>query len=305
MTSRIYMSVATIGTTSIYSGTGVPAFTAARGSLAMRTDVAELYQNTDGAATWVLIGSGGSGGSNLFDTQIGRVSATMTPGTYGFAGFITEISAVADGGDTGIRTVAGIAGILTTDGTLNNNAHITIVTIEGDEEIIFPNSRPIIEHRFKFPDRTTDVRFFTGIGQFDLVSPAINANPDVPHVGLQFDTARGDLTLQISSQNDTGEAQNLIDTGVAPVANLTYRLSISANSTTSWVVTLFSDAPGTGDADDPVSEQLFTTTIVDPAQIPTYGIGLAWCVGVNNLAGAAVNFGHYFANIALRSGVQT
>lgn len=60
-TSREYMGVATIGTASIYQVTGVPAFQAAQGSLAMRTDVAEVYQNTNGGSTWGLVGGGGSG----------------------------------------------------------------------------------------------------------------------------------------------------------------------------------------------------------------------------------------------------
>jgi len=41
------------------SGTGVPAGTGAQGSLYMRTDVAQVYQNTDGATAWSQLGGGG------------------------------------------------------------------------------------------------------------------------------------------------------------------------------------------------------------------------------------------------------
>lgn len=62
MAGRAYFGIVSIGNTDIYQVTGVPVFTARLGSLAIRSDVAELYQNTDGATAWSLIGGGGTTG---------------------------------------------------------------------------------------------------------------------------------------------------------------------------------------------------------------------------------------------------
>lgn len=235
--------------------------------------------------------------------QTGAVVSTPYPTVYG-QGFLTGfVTATADGGQTGDIGEDGVGVALATDGTENNNASIVGSGLEGIDEIIFGGQRPVVEHRFRFPDRITDVLFFAGLAQVDLASPATIANLNVPYVGLQFDSSR-DGTLQVTSLNATGGVQNLVDTEVVPVADAVYRLVISADSTTSWVVTLWDDQPGSGDADDPVASQLFTTTITDPANIPDYTEGMVWCVGVNETAGGATTFSHFFANISLRDGVQ-
>lgn len=75
MGGREYFSVITVGDTNIYQVTGVPAFVAPQGSLALRSDTAALYQNTDGATTWTLVG-GGSGGLPFVATNEWYVDAT-------------------------------------------------------------------------------------------------------------------------------------------------------------------------------------------------------------------------------------
>lgn len=103
MGGREYFEIVTIDDVSIYSTASQPAFVAAQGSLAMRTDVAQLWQNTDGNTTWVQIGSGGASDSLLLIVPIagtGTVSAPavdpsgLTNLCYVPAPTVTEIEAM-------------------------------------------------------------------------------------------------------------------------------------------------------------------------------------------------------------------
>lgn len=111
MPSRTYNKVVTIGSVSIYSVTGVPAFNAALGSLAIRDDVGETYQNTDGAGTWVLIG-GGAGGLPFVATNE----------------FYIDTTAVADAAN---RIYPTIEAALNAAGSLPANASVVIRLREG------------------------------------------------------------------------------------------------------------------------------------------------------------------------------
>lgn len=53
----------------ILTGAGVPADTAPQGSLYLRSGTAQLYQNTDGAATWTQLGSISTGSITLTDNS--------------------------------------------------------------------------------------------------------------------------------------------------------------------------------------------------------------------------------------------
>lgn len=60
MPSRIYTSVVSVGNINIYNVVADPngVLTAPLGSLAVRSDTAVTYQNTDGGTTWIVLGSG-------------------------------------------------------------------------------------------------------------------------------------------------------------------------------------------------------------------------------------------------------
>lgn len=79
MSSRIYTEIITIGGVSLYDVNADPngALFASEGSLALRSDTgnASLYQNTDGSATWVLVGSPFISQNRL----VGRISAGLGP----------------------------------------------------------------------------------------------------------------------------------------------------------------------------------------------------------------------------------
>lgn len=78
MPGRTYVDVVTIGTTSVYQVDSNPdgVLSAAQGSLAIRSDTAALYQNTDGATAWSAVGSGGGGAVSLAQKRVQLVDLT-------------------------------------------------------------------------------------------------------------------------------------------------------------------------------------------------------------------------------------
>lgn len=89
MTSRIYTSVITVGTISIYQVNADPngVLSASLGSLAVRNDTAVTYQNTDGGTTWAVVGSGvvpSTPVRSLGETQ-GTAGVTILPVSAGVA----------------------------------------------------------------------------------------------------------------------------------------------------------------------------------------------------------------------------
>jgi len=75
VTARAGVRLTTPTTGPIFiSGSGVPASSATKGSLYLRTDTAQVYQNTDGATTWTQVGAPvTSGGSSIFGSGVDGV----------------------------------------------------------------------------------------------------------------------------------------------------------------------------------------------------------------------------------------
>lgn len=79
MGGREYFDFITISGVNVYSVDEAPAFVAPQGSLAMRSDEAQLWQNTDGGTTWVQIGGSSSGESLLLLVPIDGVGTVVAP----------------------------------------------------------------------------------------------------------------------------------------------------------------------------------------------------------------------------------
>jgi len=83
MAGRIYTNVVTVGSINIYNVVADPSgvLTAPIGSLAIRSDTAVTYQNTDGGTTWVSLSAGGSVTSIQKRIQLGDLPAATTLNT--------------------------------------------------------------------------------------------------------------------------------------------------------------------------------------------------------------------------------
>ena len=75
----------------LIAGSGVPAISAPSGSVYLRTDTAQLYQNTDGAATWSQLGSISSGSITLADNSADAFE--FIEGTTPYLRFVTTNNA--------------------------------------------------------------------------------------------------------------------------------------------------------------------------------------------------------------------
>lgn len=260
---------------------------------------------TSGDASWEDTSGLGGGGIPL-GVQEGFISATNESGdgTTVSSGFIVS-TAVASTTQTLVTDVGGVGMDIDSNGSGTGFTYINGGSNEvtGSGGIIRNEQRPVFEHRFKMSTVAANGRFFVGFYPAETTAAAsASDDPSALYFGLQYSPdSRGDTTFQLAGKSTGAGTQVLVDTGVAPSSTAIYRLVIIANTTTSWVATLYQDGTGTPDY---TTTQLFTTTVTNTNAIPAVGSGFTVNISYSETAASAVSFTHYYVKVWIRSGVQ-
>lgn len=120
----------------------------------------------------------------------------------------------------------------------------------------------------------TSVRFFLGFIQA-VTTPLAADDPAADHVALQFSTARGDTTFQISAK--LGGVQDLVDTLVVPVNGDFYQFELIYTGSGKPIV---ANLWNTG-------VLVYTANLLDLVAVPVTG---TWAGGVRALAASTRSF---------------